>query len=133
MRVHLFIGASLMCALSRLICLLLSLSLLSHSLQLPSKQRIHENADLVCEYNMHQSHGMFCSDEDTPLQVQPQPPVEFLSFRASQSEHQIKVGHLHCVPRSLLPLGPSGRAHIQKLRPWLEPFFFVSMVLHGSS
>lgn len=44
----------------------------------------------------------------------------------------MNVAHLHCVPFSLAPLGPSGRAHIQKLRPWFEPFFLVSMVLHGS-
>lgn len=39
------------------------------------------------------------------------------AFLPPQSEHHMKVGHLHSVPRSLFPLGPSGRAHIQKLRP----------------
>lgn len=54
-------------------------------------------------------------------------------FPPAQSEHQMNVPHLHCVPASFSPLGPNGRAHIQKLLPWLEPFFFVCIVLHGSS
>lgn len=34
-----------------------------------------------------------------------------------QSLHQMKVPQRHSVPFSFAPLGPSGRAHIQKLRP----------------
>lgn len=41
----------------------------------------------------------------------------FSALPGCQSEHHMKVGHRHSVPLSLLPLGPSGRAHIQKLRP----------------
>lgn len=44
----------------------------------------------------------------------------------------MKVGHLQCVPLSCLPLGPSGRLHIQKDLPQFTPGFLVTMVLHGS-
>ena len=55
------------------------------------------------------------------------------SCLASQSLAHTNVLHLHCVPRSCLPLGPNGRLHIQKERPQLIPGFLVSMVLQGSS
>ena len=45
----------------------------------------------------------------------------------------MNVPHRHSVPLSFCPLGPSGLAHIQKLRPWLLPFFFVCIVLQGSA
>lgn len=45
----------------------------------------------------------------------------------------MNVPHRHSVPFSFCPLGPSGLAHIQKLRPWLLPFFFVCIVLQGSA
>jgi hypothetical protein len=44
----------------------------------------------------------------------------------------MKVPHRHSVPLSFCPLGPSGLAHMKKLRPWLLPFFFVCIVLQGS-
>jgi hypothetical protein len=49
-----------------------------------------------------------------------------------QSLDQMNVPHRHSVPFSFCPLGPNGLAHIQKLRPWLLPFFFVCIVLQGS-
>lgn len=49
-----------------------------------------------------------------------------------QSLAHINVGQRHCVPFSLLPLGPSGRGHIQKDRPQLMPGFFVVRLIHGS-
>lgn len=45
---------------------------------------------------------------------------------------QINVAHRHCVPFSLLPLGPSGRGQIQNARPQLTPGFFVVKLIHGS-
>lgn len=55
------------------------------------------------------------------------------SCLASQSLAHMKVPHLHCVPLSLFPEGPSGRLHIQNDRPQLTPGFLVSIVLQGSS
>jgi hypothetical protein len=53
-------------------------------------------------------------------------------FPFCQSLHQMKVPHRHSVPLSFCPLGPSGLAHMKKLRPWLLPFFLVCIVLQGS-
>src|SRR5271155_2815085 len=44
----------------------------------------------------------------------------------------MNVRHLHGVPLSLYPLGPSGRLHIQNERPRFTPGFVVSRILHGS-
>lgn len=49
-----------------------------------------------------------------------------------QSLAQINVAHRHCVPFSLLPLGPRGRGQIQNARPQLIPGFFVVKLIHGS-
>lgn len=45
---------------------------------------------------------------------------------------QIKVLHLHSVPCSLAPDGPSDLGHIKKDLPQFTPFFFVNIVTHGS-
>lgn len=49
-----------------------------------------------------------------------------------QSLAQINVGHRHCVPFSLSPLGPKGLWQIQNDLPQLTPGFFVVRLIHGS-
>lgn len=49
-----------------------------------------------------------------------------------QSLAHRNVGHRHCVPFSLFPLGPSGRGQIQNARPQLIPGFLVVMRTHSS-
>lgn len=85
----------------------------------------------------HSSHPLK-NNIPSPSTSKPQPhlpPTPSLPFSLlpSQSLHQTKVPHLHPVPLSFSPLGPNGLAHIQKLLPWLLPFFFVCMDLQGSS
>lgn len=49
-----------------------------------------------------------------------------------QSLAQINVGHRHCVPFSLFPVGPTGLWQIQNALPQLTPGFFVVRLTHGS-
>lgn len=49
-----------------------------------------------------------------------------------QSLAQINVGHLHSVPFSLFPVGPTGLWQIQNARPQLTPGFFVVKLMQGS-
>lgn len=49
-----------------------------------------------------------------------------------QSLAQINVGHRHCVPFSLFPVGPTGLWQIQNALPQLTPGFFVVRLTQGS-
>lgn len=49
-----------------------------------------------------------------------------------QSLAQINVGHRHCVPFSLFPVGPTGLWQIQNALPQLIPGFFVVRLTQGS-
>ena len=67
------------------------------------------------------------------LNLAPFFPYQNKMNKMRNDKQQLKVPQRHSVPFSFCPLGPSGLAHMKKLRPWLLPFFFVCIVLQGSA